>query len=162
MDVGVVVWWVGRDGLCLTMGVYSGWSPHGEVSMVTNEQASIDQLALDEFGSTLRGELVRPGDDSYDERRRVWNASIDRYPALIARCTGVTDVIEAVRFARTHHLLVAVRGGGHSYPGYGVCDGGLVIDLSPMKGIRVDPEARAVRAQAGVLLGELDRETQAF
>jgi FAD/FMN-containing dehydrogenase len=130
--------------------------------MATIEQASIDQLALDKFGSTLRGELVRPSDESYDERRRVWNASIDRYPALIARCAGVADVIEAVRFARTHQLLVAVRGGGHSYPGYGVCDGGIVIDLSLMKGIRVDPEARTVRAQAGVLLGELDRETQAF
>jgi FAD/FMN-containing dehydrogenase len=92
----------------------------------------------------------------------VWNASIDRHPALIARCAGVADVIEAVRFARTHQLLVAVRGGGHSYPGYGVCDGGMVIDPSPMKGIRVDPEARTVRAQAGVLLGELDRATQAF
>ncbi len=128
----------------------------------TTDQVSIDQLALDEFGSTLRGEFVRPGDDRYDERRRVWNASIDRHPALIARCAGVADVIEAVRFARTHQLLVAVRGGGHSYPGYGVCDGGMVIELSPMKGIRVDPEARTVRAQAGVLLGELDRETQAF
>jgi FAD/FMN-containing dehydrogenase len=81
-------------------------------------------------------------------------------PALIARCAGVADVIEAVRFARTHQLLVAVRGGGHSYPGYGVCDGGMVIELSLMKGIRVDPDARTVRAQAGVLLRELDRETQ--
>src|SRR5215218_4228623 len=87
--------------------------------MATSAHASIDQLALDEFGSTLRGELVRPGDDRYDARRRVWNASIDRYPALIARCAGVADIIDAVRFARTHHLLVAVRGGGHSYPGYG-------------------------------------------
>ena len=130
--------------------------------MARNEHDSIDQLALREFGSTLRGELVGPGDDCYDERRRVWNASIDRYPALIARCAGVADVIAALRFARAQQLLVAVRGGGHSYPGYGVCDGGMVIDLSLMKGIRVDPEARTVRAQAGVLLGDLDRETQAF
>ncbi len=130
--------------------------------MATNKQTSIDQLALDQFGSTLRGELVRPSDESYNERRRVWNASIDRHPTLIARCAGVADVMAAVRFARTDKLLVAVRGGGHSYPGYGVCDGGIVIDLSLMKGIRVDPEARTVRAQAGVLLGELDRETQAF
>jgi FAD/FMN-containing dehydrogenase len=93
--------------------------------MATTEHASIEQLALEEFGSTLRGELVRPGDASYDERRRVWNASIDRYPALIARCAGVAEVIEPVRFARAHQLLVAVRGGGHSYPGYGVCDGGM-------------------------------------
>jgi hypothetical protein len=130
--------------------------------MARSEQGSFDQLTLDEFRLKLRGELVRPGDASYEERRKVWNASIDRYPALIARCADVADVIEAVRFARTHQLLVAVRGGGHSYPGYGVCDGGMVIDLSLMKGIRVDPEARTVRAQAGVLLGELDRETQAF
>jgi FAD/FMN-containing dehydrogenase len=92
----------------------------------------------------------------------VWNGSIDRFPALIARCAGVADVIAAVKFAKDNGLLVAVRGGGHSYPGYSVCDGGLVIDLSLMKGIRVDPEACTVRAQAGVLLGELDRETQAF
>jgi FAD/FMN-containing dehydrogenase len=130
--------------------------------MATHEQVSTDQLALEELGSSLRGGLVRPGDDGYDERRRVWNASIDRHPALIARCAGVADVIELVRFARAHRLLVAVRGGGHSYPGYGVCDGGMVIDLSLMKGIRVDPHARTVRVQAGVLLGELDRETQAF
>jgi FAD/FMN-containing dehydrogenase len=92
----------------------------------------------------------------------VWNASIDRHPALIARCAGVADVVQAVRFGRSHGLLVAVRGGGHSYPGHSVCDGGMVIDLRLMKGIRVDPEAGTVRAQAGVLLGELDRETQAF
>ena len=130
--------------------------------MAMNGQASIDPRALDEFGSTLRGELLRPSDTCYDERRRVWNASIDRYPALIVRCAGVADVIEAVHFARRHQLLVAVRGGGHSYPGYGVCDGGMVIDLSLMKGTSVDPETRTVRAQAGVLVGELDRETQAF
>ncbi len=92
----------------------------------------------------------------------MWNGSIDRYPALIARCAGVADVIAAVRFARTHGLLVAVRGGGHSFPGYSVCDDGLVIDLSPMKGVRADPVGRTARAQAGVLLGELDREAQAF
>jgi FAD/FMN-containing dehydrogenase len=110
----------------------------------------------------FRGELLRPQDPGYDDARKVWNGSIDRFPALIARCAGVADVITAVKFAKDRGLLVAVRGGGHSYPGLSVCDGGLVIDLSLMKGIRVDPEARTVRAQAGVLLGELDRETQAF
>jgi hypothetical protein len=110
----------------------------------------------------FRGELLRPNGAGYEEARRVWNASISRFPGLIARCAGVADVIAAVRFARENELLLAVRGGGHSFPGQSVCDGGLVIDLSPMKGIRVDPEARTVRAQAGVLLGELDRETQAF
>jgi hypothetical protein len=110
----------------------------------------------------FRGELLRPADPGYEDARRVWNGSISRFPALIARCAGVADVITAVRFARDTGLLVAVRGGGHSFPGLSVCDGGLLIDLSPMKGIRVDPEARTVTAQAGVLLGELDRETQAF
>jgi hypothetical protein len=110
----------------------------------------------------FRGELLSPEDTGYEEARMVWNGSITRFPALIARCAGVADVIAAVKFAKDNGLLVAVRGGGHSYPGHSVCDGGLVIDLSLMKGIRVDPEARTVRAQAGVLLGELDLETQAF
>src|SRR5215216_7965771 len=110
----------------------------------------------------FRGELLRPEDAGYEDARKVWNGSINRLPALIARCAGVADVIAAVKFAKDKGLLVAVRGGGHSYPGLSVCDGGLVIDLSLMKGIRVDPEARTVRAQAGVLVGELDRETQAF
>jgi hypothetical protein len=110
----------------------------------------------------FRGELLRPQDSGYEDARKVWNGSITRFPALIARCAGVADVIAAVNFAKYSGLLVAVRGGGHSFPGLSVCDGGLVIDLSLMKGIRVDPEAHTVRAQAGVLLGELDRETQAF
>ena len=110
----------------------------------------------------FRGELHRPADTGYEDARKVWNGSITRFPALIARCAGVADIIAAVKFAKDNGLLLAVRGGGHSYPGLSVCDGGLVIDLSLMKGIRVDPEAHTVRAQAGVLLGELDRETQAF
>jgi FAD/FMN-containing dehydrogenase len=110
----------------------------------------------------FRSELLRSGDPGYEDARKVWNGSISRFPALIAQCAGVADVITAVRFAKENGLLVAVRGGGHSLPGFSVCDGGLVIDLSLMKGIRVDPESRTVRAQAGVLLGELDQETQAF
>ncbi len=110
----------------------------------------------------FRGELLRPQDLGYEDARKVWNGSINRFPAIIARCAGVADVVTAVKFAKDNGLLVAVRGGGHSFPGLSVCEGGLVIDLSLMKGIRVDPEARTVRAQAGVLLGELDRETQAF
>ncbi len=110
----------------------------------------------------FRGELLSPQDPGYEDARKVWNGSINRFPALIARCAGVADVIAAVTFAKDNGLLVAVRGGGHSFPGLSVCDGGLVIDLSLMKGVRVDPEARTVRAQAGVLLGELDRETQEF
>ncbi len=110
----------------------------------------------------FRGELLRPEDSSYEAARKVWNGSINRYPALIARCAGVADVIAAVKFAKDNGLLVAVRGGGHSFPGLSMCDGGIVIDLGLMKGIRVDPHSRTVKAQAGVLLGELDRETQAF
>jgi FAD/FMN-containing dehydrogenase len=118
--------------------------------------------ALNELERGFRGELVGPEDPGYDESRRVWNGSIDRSPALIARCSGVSDVIAAVRYATARDLLISVRSGGHSFPGLSVCDGGIVIDLGPMKGIGVDPEARTVKAQAGVLLGELDRETQAF
>jgi FAD/FMN-containing dehydrogenase len=125
-------------------------------------RTNLEARAVEELERSFRGELVRPGEPAYDERRKVWNGSIERFPALIARCAGVADVIAAVRFARDSGLAVAVRGGGHSFPGLSVCDGGLVIDLGPMKGIRVDPEARTARAQAGVLLGELDRETQAF
>ncbi len=122
----------------------------------------LDETALRELGESFRGELVRPADPSYERQRRVWNGSIDRSPALIARCAGVGDVISAVRFARDAGLEAAVRSGGHSFPGASVCDGGVVIDLGLMKGIRVDPQARTARAQAGVLWGELDRETQAF
>jgi len=122
----------------------------------------VEAGAVEELAASLRGELVRPGDASYDEHRKVWNGSIDRSPGLIARCAGVADVRAAVRFARERDLLVAVRGGGHSFPGLSVCDDGMLIDLGPMKGIRVDPDAGTVRAQAGVLLGELDRETQEF
>jgi FAD/FMN-containing dehydrogenase len=122
----------------------------------------LDEAALRDLEASFRGELVRPQSPTYDEHRKVWNGSIDRAPALIARCTGVADVIAVVRFARGSGLPVAVRGGGHSFPGLSVCDGGIVIDLSPMRGISVDPGERTVRAQAGVLLGELDRETQQF
>jgi FAD binding domain len=122
----------------------------------------VDRAALGEQSASFEGDLVRPGDATYDGHRRVWNGSIDRFPALIARCRGVADVMTAVKFARSTGLPVAVRGGGHSYPGHSVCDGGIVIDLGPMKGIRVDPETRRGRIQAGVLWGELDRETQSF
>src|SRR5687768_4581565 len=118
--------------------------------------------ALDQLQETFRGEVLGPDDVGYDEHRKVWNGSIDRRPGLIARCTGVADVRAAVRFARDRDLLVAVRGGGHSFPGLSVCDDGLLIDLGPMKGIRVDPDAGTARVQAGTLLGELDRETQEF
>ena len=125
-------------------------------------EVGLPRGALGHFEEWFRGQLVRASDSDYDEHRKIWNGSIDRRPALIARCAGVADVISAVRFAREHDRLVAVRSGRHSYPGLGVCDEGVVIDLGQMKGIRVDPEGRTARAQAGVLLGEMDRETQAF
>jgi hypothetical protein len=125
-------------------------------------QAEMDPSLLAGFSATLRGQLVLPSDPSYEEHRRVWNGSIDRYPALIVRCAGAADVIASIRLAKEAGLRVAVRSGGHSFPGHSVGDGCLVIDLSLMKGIRVDPVTRTVRAQAGVLLGELDKETQAF
>ncbi len=122
----------------------------------------LEEAAVQEFAANFRGELIRPQDAGYDAVRAVFNAMIDRRPALIARCTGVADVTAAVNFARENELVVAVRGGGHSVPGYATCDGGIVIDLSPMKGVWVDPEARTVRAQAGLTWGEFDRETQIF
>ena len=104
------------------------------------QHSVIEAGAVDELQASFRGELIRPGAAGYDEHRKVWNGSIDRRPGLIARCTGVTDVRAAVRIARERDLLVAVRGGGHSFPGLSVCDDGMLIDLGPMKGIRVDPE----------------------
>ena len=115
---------------------------------------------LERLRDSIRGRVIGPDDEGYDAARAIWNGAIDRRPACVARCTGVADVVAAVRFARERGLLVAVRSGGHGVGGHAVCDGGLVIDLSPMKGIRVDPAARTARAEAGVLWGELDRETQ--
>lgn len=124
--------------------------------------AGIPEAGAQELRALFAGELVAPGDPGYDAARRIWNGAIDRRPGLIARCSGTADVIAAVRFARRHDLLVAVRGGGHNVAGTAVCDDGLVIDLSAMKGIRVDPIGRRAWAQPGVLWGELDHETQAF
>ncbi|MFP5282968.1 MAG: FAD-binding oxidoreductase [Actinomycetes bacterium] len=112
--------------------------------------------------TTFRGHLLRPEDPGYDAQRRIWNGSVDRRPALIARCSGVADVLAALRMGRAAGLPVAVRSGGHSFPGLSVADDALVIDLSLMKGVRVDPDTHTARVQAGVLLGELDQETQAF
>ena len=118
--------------------------------------------ALDSFRSRLRGPLLLPTDDEYEHARGVWNGNIDRRPGLIARCTGVADVIAAVNFARENKLLVAVRGGGHNAAGHATCDDGIVIDLSGMKGVRVDPASRTARAEPGLTWAEFDRETQAF
>lgn len=122
----------------------------------------VDEAAISELRAKLGARLTTPEDPSYDELRRVWNGMIDRRPAAIARCHGVADVVDCVRWAREHDVLIAVRGGGHNVAGFGTCDGGLVIDLSAMKGVRVDPESRTVRAQGGATWGDVDRETQLF
>jgi len=118
--------------------------------------------AVQDFASRLRGELIQPNDTTYDSARKVYNAMIDKHPALIARCADVADVIAAVNFARDFDLTLAVRGGGHSGPGLGVCDDGLVLDLSRMKGIRVDPAARTVRVEGGCTWGSVDHATHTF
>jgi len=122
----------------------------------------IPQSTIQKFRESFRGQLLWPGEPGYDPTRAIPNAMIDRRPALIARCAGTADVIACVRFAREHDLVLAVRGGGHSVAGKSVCEGGLMVDLSAMKGIRVDPARRTVRAETGLKLGEFDRETQAF
>ena len=124
--------------------------------------ANVEESTVENFRSGLRGELLLPGDDGYDTARRIWNATVDKHPAMIARCAGAADVISAVNFARTHGLLLAVRGGGHNVAGKAVCDGGIVIDLSVLKGIRVDPVRRTAHAQPGLTWREFDHETQAF
>ena len=119
--------------------------------------ADIERLRAD-----FRGEIILPGEGGYDAARRLWNAAFDRKPALIARCAGAADAMQAVRFAAAHALLTAVHGGGHSLSGQSGCDGGIVIDVSPMRAVEVDPLARQARVGSGALLGQLDREAQAF
>jgi len=122
----------------------------------------LSELAISAFRAQLRGELIQPEDALYDEARKVYNAMIDRRPALIARCVDTADVIAAVNFGRENRLTVAVRGGGHNGPGFGTCDDGLVIDLSRMRGIRVDPSASTVRVEGGCVWGDVDHATHAF
>jgi FAD/FMN-containing dehydrogenase len=131
-------------------------------AVIDHDQTRLDDRLIEGLRVRFRGRLIVPGDPDYDDARRVWNGMVDRRPALIAQCTGTADVIAAVNFARENGLLVAVRGGGHSLPGFSTCDGGIVIDLSPMKGVWVGPERRVARARAGVTWGEFDHETQAF
>jgi FAD/FMN-containing dehydrogenase len=129
---------------------------------LSGELVALDPTVIDAFASRLAGRVLVESAVEYEQARRVWNGLIDKRPAVIVRCSAVADVLDALRFARDHDLLVAVRGGGHNVAGFGTCDGGVVIDLSPLRGIRVDPAKRTVRAQAGVTWGDLDRETQVF
>lgn len=121
-----------------------------------------DALDISNLRQRFRGALLRPGEEGYDDARRVWNGAIDRRPALIARCVGADDVVEAVRFAREHDRIASVRGGGHAVSGFAVCDGGVMIDLSLMKSVRVDVQTRKVRASGGALWSDVDRATQPF
>ena len=122
----------------------------------------VNPSAVQDFKASLRGPLLQPGEAGYDDARKIWNGMIDRRPALIACCSGAADVINSINFARSHHLLLAVRGGGHNLSGNAVCDDGLMINLSGMKSVRVDPVRRIARAEPGVTWAEFDRETQAF
>jgi len=131
------------------------WTLDGAVKTIRAEE-------LQAFGAELRGALIDANSPNYDQARTIWNAMIDRRPGLIARCCGAADVMTAVRFAREHGIVVAVRGGGHNIAGNGICDGGLVIDLSLMKSVRVDPAAQRAWVEPGATLADVDKETQAF
>ena len=125
-----------------------------------NGDVSLTADVFRKFKESLRGELILADEPGYEDARSVWNAMIDRRPALIARCLGVADVLTAVNFAREHGIALSIKGGGHNISGLAVCDGGLMLDMSRMRGVWVDPTARIARAQAGCLLGDVDRETQ--
>lgn len=124
--------------------------------------SSIPAEVLEGLRKELRGTLCLPGEPGYDAARAIWNAMIDRKPAAIVRAVGAADVMRTVSLARDHRLLLSVRGGGHNIAGNAVCDGGLMLDLSLMKSVRVDPVARTARVEPGVTLGEFDREAQTF
>jgi len=133
-----------------------------EAIILSGSKSVIGDEVVEELNGKLRGQMVLAGDDIYDEVRTVWNAMIDRKPAIIVRCAGPSDVINSVNFARDNDLLLAGRGGGHSFAGNAVCDGGFVIDLSPMQGVLVDPVKQTARAEPGVIWINFDIETQAF
>ena len=144
-----------------------GFSPYSRESPrcrkgLAGAEIVLHGSAVEALAAGMRGEVLLAGSQDYDRVRRVWNASFDNRPALIARCTGASDVQLAVTFAREHNLLTAVRAGGHSYSGKSSCNGGLMIDLQPMQGVRVDPETRRAYLESGSLLGQLDHECAAF
>ncbi len=123
--------------------------------------SSLKKTRIEELKNRFMGEILLPGDEAYDGARTIWNAMIDKRPALIARCAGVSDVVRALNFGRDHGLLLAVRGGGHNIAGNAVCDDGIVIDLSRMRVAIVDPRARRATVEAGARLADLDAATQA-
>src|SRR5690606_36172626 len=123
---------------------------------------TVNAAEIEALEARLRGTILEPDNAAYDEARSVWNAMIDRRPGLIVRCAGASDVIQTVRFAREHGLLVSVRGGGHNIAGNAVCDGGVLIDLSQMRSVRVDPSIQRAWVEPGALLADVDKETQSF
>ena len=136
--------------------------PQIEVTTLSGEKTGLSEAQVTQFAQRLRGRLLQPGEDGFTECRTIWNAMIDRSPGLIVTAMGTADVREAVNCARNNSLLLSVRGGGHNVAGSAVCDGGLMLDLTRMKSVQVDPESRVARAEPGVTLGEFDHETQAF
>ncbi len=153
---------LGGQGLATAFKAMAQINSDLEATTRTGGKTVLEQATIKELKSSLRGHLLLPSNDGYDEARSIWNGMIDKRPALIARCLGAADVRNAVDFARSHDLLVAVRAGGHGISGKAVCDGGIMIDVSPMRGVRVDPMAKTARVQGGSLLGDLDHESQAF
>jgi FAD/FMN-containing dehydrogenase len=138
------------------------WAADQPAVTLSGSQIALREKDIADLAARLQGELLLPTHSRYEQARKVWNGSIDKRPALIASCIGASDVMHAVNFAREHKLLTAVRAGGHSTSGKSTCDGGLMIDLSPMRGVRVDPASRTAYLEPGTLLGQLDRESAAF
>jgi FAD/FMN-containing dehydrogenase len=132
------------------------------MTTITGSSITLETSDIDAFKANCRGHLIGCGDPGYEEARTIWNAHIDKRPAMIVRCVGVADVVQSVNFARTYQLLVAVRGGGHNFAGTSLCEAGLVIDLSAMTSVRVDPKQQTARAEGGAKWGHVDRETQVF
>src|SRR5437016_5713939 len=131
-----------------------------ETSVLNLEGQRVSESLIQDFKTRLRGRLLRPGMDGYEDSRRIWNSNVVKHPSLIARCSGVTDVVNSVNFARRNNVLVSIKGGGHSIAGLGLCDGGLTIDLTSLKGVSVDPVEKTARASAGVTWREFDHEAQ--
>jgi FAD/FMN-containing dehydrogenase len=173
---GPIQYRVGRRGFvgsalaAATLPLGRAWADAKDVELpeqlaaigLDGKPISISRADIRNFRASLHGQLLLAGNDGYEQARKIWNGVFDRHPALIARCADSADVVKAVNFARSHGVLTAVRGGGHSISGQSSCEGGLMIDLAPMKEIRIDAGKKTARAQAGVLLGDLDRESQAL
>jgi FAD binding domain len=132
------------------------------LELMNSKGEVVSENRIEEFRLAFRGKVIRPGDAAYDPARRIWNASVDKRPGIIARCSGAVDVVNAVNFARENELLVAVRGGGHNVGGRALCDGGIVVDLSCMRGIHIDARNRTALVQAGATLSDVDRETHIY